>query len=286
MDSYDMMKTLSRPFSQHQDPKRVSPVGKPGLDLLDEDEVKAKRPSMWNIVFYNDDYTPMDFVEFILKAVFHMSTLDALALTLAIHTQGKGIAGTYTFEVAEQKQCEVLLIAKIEEHPLRFEVDCGHLGVRDDNAARVLASSEFAAHGEAGFGGAGRDQFDDDPVADERLGAPVPADEGEEPVFDFVPLAGAGRQVADHNIEAEFVGQLLQFAFPQPHPRAVAAAAVRGDQQSGGLGIARPTDSTPPLSDAIDGERSRVMVNADTHPTRIGSEVIDPVGHRPSQFLD
>src|SRR5207244_10095445 len=68
--------------------------------------------------------------------------------------------------------------------------------------------------------------------------------------------------------------------------RAVAAAAVRGDQQSGGLGIARPTDSTPPLSDAIDGERSRVMVNADTHPTRIGSEVIDPVGHRPSQFLD
>src|SRR5438105_2001543 len=70
------------------------------------------------------------------------------------------------------------------------------------------------------------------------------------------------------------------------HPRAVATAAVRSDQQSGGLGIARPTDSTPPLSDAIDGKRSRVMVNADTHPTRSGSEVIDPVGHRPSQFLD
>ena len=49
---------------------------------------------MWNIVFYNDDYTPMDFVEFVLKTVFHMSTLDALALTLAVHTRGKGIAGT------------------------------------------------------------------------------------------------------------------------------------------------------------------------------------------------
>jgi hypothetical protein len=49
-------------------------------------------------------------------------------------------------------------------------------------------------------------------------------------VLDFVPLAGAGRQVADHNVEAEFVGQLLKFAFPQPHPRAVAAAAVGGDQ--------------------------------------------------------
>jgi ATP-dependent Clp protease adaptor protein ClpS len=52
-----------------------------------------------------------------------MSTLDALALTLAVHTKGKGIAGTYTFEVAEQKQYEVLLMAKVEEHPLRVEVE-------------------------------------------------------------------------------------------------------------------------------------------------------------------
>jgi ATP-dependent Clp protease adaptor protein ClpS len=72
---------------------------------------------------YNDDYTPMDFVEFVLKTIFHISTLDALALTLAVHTQGKGIAGTYTFEIAQQKQWEVLLLAKIEEHPLRVEVE-------------------------------------------------------------------------------------------------------------------------------------------------------------------
>jgi ATP-dependent Clp protease adaptor protein ClpS len=118
-----MIKTLSGPLSQKQDPNRLAPVGNPGLDLLEEGEVKTKRPSMWNIVFYNDDYTPMDFVEFVLKTVFHISTLDALALTLAVHTKGKGIAGTYTFEVAEEKQSEVLLIAKVEEHPLRVEVE-------------------------------------------------------------------------------------------------------------------------------------------------------------------
>ena len=118
-----MMKTFGGPLSQKQDPSRVSPVDKPGLDLFEKNEVKVKRPSMWNIVFYNDDYTPMDFVEFVLKTVFHISTLDALALTLAVHTQGEGIAGTYTFEVAEQKQSEVLLMAKVEEHPLRVEVE-------------------------------------------------------------------------------------------------------------------------------------------------------------------
>jgi len=69
---------------------------------------------MWNVVFHNDDYTPMEFVEFVLKRVFHISILDALALTLVVHTKGKAIAGTYAFEAAEQNQCEVLLMAKIE----------------------------------------------------------------------------------------------------------------------------------------------------------------------------
>jgi ATP-dependent Clp protease adaptor protein ClpS len=119
----EMVKTLSRPLSQRQNPNRDGPIQKTGLDLLEKDEVKTKRPSMWTIVLYNDDYTSMDFVIFVLTKVFHRSTEDALALTFAVHTQGKGIAGTYTFEVAEQKQCEVLLMAKIEEHPLRVEVE-------------------------------------------------------------------------------------------------------------------------------------------------------------------
>jgi ATP-dependent Clp protease adaptor protein ClpS len=118
-----MVKTFSKPLSHQQNPERVGPIRKPGVDLLEKHEVKSKRPSMWNIVFYNDDYTPMDFVEFVLKTIFHRSVLDALALTLAVHTKGKGIAGTYTFEIAEQKQCEVLLMAKVEEHPLRVEVE-------------------------------------------------------------------------------------------------------------------------------------------------------------------
>jgi ATP-dependent Clp protease adaptor protein ClpS len=119
----EMVKTFSRPLSQQQNPNRVGPIWKPELELLEKDEVKTKRPRMWNIVFYNDEYTPMDFVEFVLMRVFHLPTLDALALTLVVHTKGKGIAGTYTFEVAEQKRCEVLSMAEIKEHPLRVEVE-------------------------------------------------------------------------------------------------------------------------------------------------------------------
>ena len=115
-----IMKAAGEPLLQD---RSAEPVNKPGLDLLQRDEVKTKRPSMYNIVFHNDDYTPMDFVEFALMTIFHMPKLDALALTLAVHTKGRGIAGSYTFEIAEQKQFEVLLLAKIEEHPLRVEVE-------------------------------------------------------------------------------------------------------------------------------------------------------------------
>src|SRR5438132_14213422 len=68
-------------------------------------------------------------------------------------------------------------------------------------------------------------------------------------------------------------------------PPAFAGAGLAGSA-IGCLGIARPTDGAPPLADAIDGERGRVMVNADTHPTRIGGEVVDPVRHRAAELLD
>jgi ATP-dependent Clp protease adaptor protein ClpS len=119
----EMVRTLSRPLPQQQENPTCWTQPETGTRSPRKDEVKTKRPRMWNIVFYNDDYTPMDFVEFVLKRIFHLPTLDALALTLVVHTKGKGIAGTYTFEVAEQKQCEVLLMAKIGEHPLRVEVE-------------------------------------------------------------------------------------------------------------------------------------------------------------------
>ena len=90
------MKTFSKPRSQQQNPNRLEPTWKPQLDLLERNGVKTKRPRMWNIAFYNDDYTSMDFVVFVLTIIFHRSAEDALALTFTVHSQGKGIAGTYT----------------------------------------------------------------------------------------------------------------------------------------------------------------------------------------------
>ena len=98
-------------------------------------------------------------------------------------------------------------------------VDGVHLGVGDFDAGGINVGVDLAAHLEAGVGGGGRDQLDDGLVADERLAAPVLGDEREEAMLDLVPLAGAGRQMADRDGDVEFVGQALQLALPQPDPR-------------------------------------------------------------------
>jgi hypothetical protein len=92
--------------------------------------------------------------------------------------------------------------------------------------------------------------------------------------------------VADYDVEAEFVGQLLQLAFPQPDPRAIAAAAIGGDQQSGRIGVTRPPEVEPSLGDAVDRKGGRVMIDADTHPPGIRGQVIDAISHRSAEFLD
>ena len=77
------------------------------------------------------------------------------------------------------------------------EVDPHHVGVGDADAAGIGCGVDLASDRQSGLGGGGGDELDDGLVADERLGAPVLADEGKEAVLDLVPLAGSGRQVMD-----------------------------------------------------------------------------------------
>ena len=69
-------------------------------------------PGKYNIVMHNDDYTPMVFVVEILVGVFKKNHSDAIDLMLKIHTEGKGVAGTYTKSIAESK---ILLTREIAE---------------------------------------------------------------------------------------------------------------------------------------------------------------------------
>jgi ATP-dependent Clp protease adaptor protein ClpS len=88
------------------------------LDLIQRRETKLERPGQWHVVFFNDEVTGFDFVTNLLISIFHWPTLEAFGIAFEIHVIGKGIAGTYSFEVAREKRSEVLGLAQIEQFPL------------------------------------------------------------------------------------------------------------------------------------------------------------------------
>jgi len=73
----------------------------------------------------------------------------------------------------------------------------------------------------AGVCGGLADEADDDLAADRRSSAPVVADEAEQRVLDAFPLAGAGWDVTDVDLEADIVRELLRVELPQPGAVAV-----------------------------------------------------------------
>lgn len=84
---------------------------------------KIKRPSKYNVVFFNDEQTPMNFVVELLMAIFGHEPQEASRIMLIVHSEGKGIAGTYEFEIAEQKAAEAHSVSQMQGFPLKIKVE-------------------------------------------------------------------------------------------------------------------------------------------------------------------
>ena len=90
---------------------------------------RLKRPPLYRVIFHNDDYTTRDFVVMALMRYFHKSHSEATTLMMQVHTQGKGIAGLYPYDIARTKQMQVEAEARQYEMPLKLTIeadDDGH----------------------------------------------------------------------------------------------------------------------------------------------------------------
>lgn len=97
----------------------------PGGDSEVKEHVDEKvvEPDMFRVVLHNDDYTTMEFVVEVLMVVFHRTIVEATRIMLDVHQKGRGVVGTYTFDVATTKADTVREMAQVREFPLLCTVE-------------------------------------------------------------------------------------------------------------------------------------------------------------------
>ncbi|MGF1502296.1 MAG: ATP-dependent Clp protease adapter ClpS [Paracoccaceae bacterium] len=107
-----------------QNPERPDGPGDEGdVSVKTRPKSKTKRPSLYKVLLLNDDYTPMEFVVYVLERFFNMDHARAYELMLTVHTQGVAVVGVYPFEVAETKVTQVMDCARSHQHPLQCTME-------------------------------------------------------------------------------------------------------------------------------------------------------------------
>ena len=92
-------------------------------EVVTETEKKLKKPPLYKVLLHNDDYTTKEFVVQVLQYVFHKEPTEAVQIMLHVHRKGIGIAGVYSYEIAETKVALVESLARQNEYPLKCTVE-------------------------------------------------------------------------------------------------------------------------------------------------------------------
>lgn len=98
-------------------------ITKHKVDIDSDLDNEIIEPGKWKVVILNDDHTPMDFVIALLMKVFKHDEAEAKRITIQVHMEGAGIAGIYSYEVAEQKGMEATIISRENGYPLAIKIE-------------------------------------------------------------------------------------------------------------------------------------------------------------------
>lgn len=90
---------------------------------LDEAVVEFDKPPLFTVVFFNDDYTPMEFVVYAIQHVFGYDHAKATEVMLQVHNEGSGRCGAFSQEIAETRSQQINALAKQNEHPLKTDIE-------------------------------------------------------------------------------------------------------------------------------------------------------------------
>lgn len=88
-----------------------------------ETRIDVKEPSMYRVIYINDNTTTMEFVIESLITIFDINRPEAEEITKKIHTEGSAIVAVLPYELAEQKGIEVTILARSHGFPLQIKLE-------------------------------------------------------------------------------------------------------------------------------------------------------------------
>lgn len=89
--------------------------------IREQTKSRVKVPRQYQVLIYNDDFTPMDFVVEVLRGIFDKEEAEAVALMMNIHKGSYAVAGVYPRDIAQTKAAEAVQWARSQGYPLKVE---------------------------------------------------------------------------------------------------------------------------------------------------------------------
>lgn len=84
------------------------------------DRIQLREPHKWAVIFWNDDFTTMEFVVEVLTDVFLKSSQEAEQLMMKVHEEGQAQIGVYSYDIAVSRTKLATSMAREAGFPLKI----------------------------------------------------------------------------------------------------------------------------------------------------------------------
>lgn len=84
------------------------------------ERVKIREPHKWVVIFWNDDFTTMDFVVEVLTEIFLKPKKEAESIMMKVHEEGQAVVGTYSYDIAASRTNNAINMAREAGFPLKI----------------------------------------------------------------------------------------------------------------------------------------------------------------------
>ena len=93
------------------------------VSIIEKTKIKIKEPKKYKVIMYNDDFTSMEFVVFVLMNIFNKNNDEAVNIMMKVHKGGEAVVGVYSYDIAKSKVDKTMTLAREEGFPFKVVLD-------------------------------------------------------------------------------------------------------------------------------------------------------------------